>query len=130
MTFYGGILRTNHYFQINPYLLSIKNIDKSIFKYHPQFCVGNITKSENNCPRRWQWYETSLCLHKTSRFYFMQIWHSCQIDVFFLYYWIKIQYFTFFKQNKVAIIILFYDSRYFRIYAGLHISRDQHRREE
>jgi len=43
------------------------------------FCVGNITKSENNCPRRWQWYETSLCLHKTSRFYFMQIWHSCQI---------------------------------------------------
>ena len=68
------------------------------------FCVENITKSETNCPWRWQWYEfvltqdvTILCyanlpnrciffnlLNENTIFYFIKTKQSCYYLIFFM----------------------------------------------
>ena len=51
--------------------------------------------------------DTSLCLHKTSLFYFMQIWHSCQLDVF-LFKFIERKYNILFYKNKTKLLLFFF----------------------
>jgi hypothetical protein len=63
------------------------------------FCVGNITKSEINCPRRWQWYKCVFTQDVTTLLY-ANLPNRC---IFFIY-WTKIQYFILTKQSCYYLI--------------------------
>jgi hypothetical protein len=70
------------------------------------FCVGNITKQKKIAQDGDS--NTSLCLHKTSRFYFMQIWHSCQINGFFFYLLNENTIFYYIKTKQSCYYLIFF----------------------
>ena len=119
MPLHGGILRRNHY------ALKLIHICCWPIQGHNNIRFTAFSKPSTNFAeeilrnqKKDGDSDTSLCLHKTSRFDFMQIWDSCQIDVFFfnlliIFHFIKIKqscYYFFFMKVFTFVSMLAYTS--------------------